>query len=288
MQAKTVEADAQIGFVRDDRYGGRTCSGADGGRKGPRPSRKRRCPGLRDEAAKASAALQRLTIARDQLDAEAERLAARKREYEQRLEQIAADMERERRLTEENAELLSRRSMQKGLSYRQPKRGEESRETELAERAEAARRKLEAGETELSERTEARAETAALRVQLERRISEARVRAERLDREQETARAELAALQEKIAGLPDPAEKQQMVEAADAAVSTAEEQVAEAEAAVQTARDAEAELRPDLARRTRRTQRVASRGAHHRQASRCGGRRLVSGRHRTIDRRQGL
>lgn len=245
VQAKTVEADAQSALS------GTTGTVAERAQAQMEAAKaqaiaQKALPGLRDEAAKASAALQRLTIARDQLDAEAERLAARKREYEQRLEQIAADMERERRLTEENAELLATLDAERA-ELSAAEEGEESRETELAERAEAARRKLEAGETELSERTEARAETAALRVQLERRISEARARAERLDREQEAAGAELAALQEKIAGLPDPAEKQQMVETADAAVSTAEEQVAEAETAVQTARDAEAALRPDLA-----------------------------------------
>ncbi|WP_375567025.1 chromosome segregation SMC family protein [Oceaniradius stylonematis] len=203
-------------------------------------------PGLREAEAAAAAALQRLTIARDQLDAEAERLAARKREYEQRLDQLAADMARETRLTEENAGMLSALDAESD-TLNEAEAGEEAREASLAEKVETARLALEQSEGALARATESRAETAALRVQLERRIRESAERRDRLDRDRAAAETELSSLSDRIAALADPAEKQAGVEAADAAVADAEQRASEAEKIVQAARAAETALRPDLA-----------------------------------------
>ena len=65
-------------------------------------------PALRDKSAAAGAAYQRLSIARGQLDEEAERVRARQAELDRRLEQLAADIAREERMIGDNADVLAR------------------------------------------------------------------------------------------------------------------------------------------------------------------------------------
>ncbi len=65
-------------------------------------------PGLRMAEAEAAARLQRLISAREQLDAEEGRLAAAKRDMELRLQQIAADMQREAARAADAEEALAR------------------------------------------------------------------------------------------------------------------------------------------------------------------------------------
>lgn len=203
-------------------------------------------PVLREAEAEAAAGLQRLTIARDQLDAEVERLAARKREYEQRLDQLAADLAREKRLTEDNAQMVAALDAERAELVA-AEEGEDAREDALAQKLETARKALERSETQLARATEARAETAALRTQLERRIGETAGRCDRLERDRARAEAERAGTAERIAALVDPAERQAAVEGADADVAAAERRAAEAERAAQAARAAQACVQPDLA-----------------------------------------
>ena len=65
-------------------------------------------PELRDTEAAAAAALQRLTIARTQIDEEAERLRTRTAELEKRIAQLDADIAREERMVRDNSETLTR------------------------------------------------------------------------------------------------------------------------------------------------------------------------------------
>ncbi|KPB01211.1 chromosome segregation protein SMC [Ahrensia marina] len=203
-------------------------------------------PPLREAEAEAAAALQRLTIARDQLDTEAERLRARKREYEQRIAQLATDIEREERMLVENADILAQLSEEE-KTLRAQDEGTDEREAELAAKVETAKTELEASEAELSKITAERAEAQALRTQLQRRISELSDRRSRLETQERNVDAELTALNEKISKLDDPAEKQALVEKAEAAIVEAEQAVTKTEDDVVKARAAETALRPDLA-----------------------------------------
>ncbi len=65
-------------------------------------------PELRENEAKVAAALQRLQIARTQLDDEANRLLRRRDELARRLSQLGEDIQREERLVSDNADILSR------------------------------------------------------------------------------------------------------------------------------------------------------------------------------------
>src|SRR5271166_4934482 len=65
-------------------------------------------PALREAEAKAAAALQRLTLARDALEREETRARDRMAELDRRLLQLAEDIERERRLADDAASALAR------------------------------------------------------------------------------------------------------------------------------------------------------------------------------------
>lgn len=65
-------------------------------------------PELREDEARVAAALQRLQIARTQLDDEANRLLRRRDELARRLSQLGEDIVREERLVADNAQILAR------------------------------------------------------------------------------------------------------------------------------------------------------------------------------------
>src|SRR5436305_838384 len=74
----------------------------------PAGSCSKRRPDLREDEARVAAALQRLQIARTQLDDEANRLLRRRDELARRLSQLGEDIVREERLVSDNAQILAR------------------------------------------------------------------------------------------------------------------------------------------------------------------------------------
>ena len=202
-------------------------------------------PELRDAEASAAAALQRLTIALNQLDEDARRQNARREELEGRIAQLSGDIAREEAMKAENATAIERLDAEHAeLS------GEEAntadREAELKRLFEAAGAALAESEAELSRLTGERAEAGALRTQLERRIRETRERAERLAAQETRLSGELAEVEGRIKSLADPAEKRTLLEAAEKAVSAAEETVTQAEQALAARRGGETAAQPAL------------------------------------------
>ncbi|MCB5202958.1 chromosome segregation protein SMC [Neorhizobium sp. T786] len=195
-------------------------------------------PELRDEEARAGAALQRIQIARTQLDDEASRLMKRRDELSRRLLQLAEDIRREERLVMDNASFLT-------------KLGEEEQEIndiladsgaeadELREAFEGAAATLGESESLFAAITAERAEAAASRSQLDRLIRDLGERRQRLDRQLHDAEAELGAVTEKLSALDDPAERQEAVETAEFAVEGVMAFAEEVEAALGQARAAE-------------------------------------------------
>ncbi|WP_289032569.1 chromosome segregation SMC family protein [uncultured Roseibium sp.] len=184
-------------------------------------------PELRDAAATAGAVLQRLVIARNELDSEERRIKERLQDLERRLVQLGEDVTREQMLVSENDEVLER------LAEERAELVEES-ET-VQERAELAREKVaEVGEvlagheSRLSDVTAAQARGLAERQRLERQVVDARQRSERLAAQALEARTVLDALSEEMAAHDGMAERQ-------AAVELAEELLLEAETAVELA-----------------------------------------------------
>src|SRR5690606_33387263 len=95
-------------------------------------------PTLREAEAAAAAALQRLTIARAQIEDEAQRLRARAAELEKRLSQFDADIVREERMVRDNAEVLARLDEEEALLAAQDAGADERAAATAATVAEAA------------------------------------------------------------------------------------------------------------------------------------------------------
>jgi chromosome segregation protein len=202
-------------------------------------------PGLREKEAEAAAALQRLTIARTQMEEEAGRIRARQGELEKRVAQFDADIQREQQLLNDNGDSLEKLAAEEqGLKADEAAVG--TRETELRAAHDKAAATLAESEAALSALTAERAEAAAARNQIERTLRETNDRRGRLDRQLAEIDREAAEIAAKIAGLADPAEKRRNMEAAESAVALAEHAALTAEKAIEEARRREAECRPPL------------------------------------------
>src|SRR5690606_9839557 len=193
---------------------------------------------LREAEAAAGAALQRIQIARTQLDDEASRLLKRRDELARRLLQLAEDIRREEQLVADNAAFLSR------LDVEEQEIGEILADSgaeaeDLREAFEAAAAALAESEALSAAVTAERAEAAAARTQLERSIRELREPRLRLDRQLQDAVAELETIGESLSALDDPALKREAAEGAEYALEMAAVHVDEVEAGLAAARSAE-------------------------------------------------
>ncbi|WP_429929670.1 chromosome segregation SMC family protein [Agrobacterium vitis] len=196
-------------------------------------------PALRDEEVKAAASLQRLQIARSQLEEDAGRLFKRRDELTRRLLQLEEDIAREQRLVDDNAEILERLAAEEAeLEEVLTESGQEADDLRIA--LEDASASLADSEARFSAVTAERAEAAAGRNQLERALRDLADKRLRLERQADEAGRELDAVAQKLAALPDPEEKREAVEAGEYAVEEAESTVAQAEEALSAARRAEA------------------------------------------------
>ncbi|MGV2127645.1 chromosome segregation SMC family protein [Agrobacterium vitis] len=196
-------------------------------------------PALRDEEVKAAASLQRLQIARSQLEEDAGRLFKRRDELTRRLLQLEEDIAREQRLVDDNAEILERLAAEEAeLEEVLTESGQEADDLRIA--FEEASATLADSEARFAAATADRAEAAAGRNQLERALRDLADKRLRLERQADEAGRELDAVGQKLAALPDPEEKREAVEAGEYAVEEAESTVAQAEEALSAARRAEA------------------------------------------------
>ncbi|MBL0935683.1 MAG: chromosome segregation protein SMC [Rhizobiaceae bacterium] len=202
-------------------------------------------PGLREAEAAAAAVLQRLTIARTQLEEETKRIAARRDELAKRLAQADADIARERQLMSENAGILDRLAAEE-VELKAAGEGQAEREAEAATRLAEISDRLEGFERDLSSVTAKRAESAAIRAQVQKTLRDLAENQVRTERQRQANAAELAALDAKAANLPDLAEKRAEFERAETERTEAEDAAAAAEAAVAPARAAEAAARPPV------------------------------------------
>ncbi|MGI9400377.1 MAG: chromosome segregation protein SMC [Rhizobiaceae bacterium] len=199
-------------------------------------------PGLRDNEAKAAAALQRLTIASNQIEEEFRRIEARKQELVKRVSDVEADIHREENIVGENQQILQRlASEQSELEKQNTNIG--NRESELQEQFESASAKLGTSETHFSEATSGLAREQARKSELERAVQDGSLRVERLETQLATTDSELGELQAKIAQLDDSARIAERVELLDKRTQDCEADTLAAEKATEKARLAEQELR---------------------------------------------
>ncbi|MBX3596983.1 MAG: chromosome segregation protein SMC [Rhizobiaceae bacterium] len=212
-------------------------------------------PELRDAAASAAAALQRLTIAKGQIDEEEKRVRNRQSELDRRIEQLAADIERENQMVRDNAEIL-RRLAEEETTLRAEEAGSAEREIAMRAAFEQASATLALSEGALAKLTAERAEAVAQRNQTERALRDATERRERIARQLSDVDKELQGIADQISALPDPAEKRALVEAAQQRLAEAESAALAAEKAVVEARQAETAARPPVQEARAALQRV--------------------------------
>jgi chromosome segregation protein len=211
-------------------------------------------PVLRDAEAAAGAAFQRLRIARTQLEEEARRIAARGEELAKRIAQADGDIARERQLLADNADVL-RRLDEEEARLKAENAAADEQAVHRQKAFEDAAVKLAAGEDDLARITRLRAEAAAERTQFERAVRDGLQRRDRFAQQALRLEGELADIARRIDGLPDPAEKKNVLVAheealmqAEADAAACEAALAEARAAEKGARDPLGEARAELAR----------------------------------------
>jgi len=195
-------------------------------------------PALRDNEAAAAAAVQRLTIARNQIEEEVERAATRKSELEERISQLDNDILREERMVAENEELLTRLDEEEANLNRQSQKVVET-ENEMRGKLENAAEKLGESEKKFSELTARHAEENALKTQLARNLSNASARRDRLQSQLTEVSKDLGSVTEEMAVLPGPSAKRGEIERLEEAYRASEKKQELVEASVQAAREAE-------------------------------------------------
>lgn len=194
-------------------------------------------PELRDAEARASAALQRLTLAREQLDQEEERSRARVAELERRRLQLEKDLAREKALIEDAAGVLDKLNAEEAELLEANEAAADA-EYEAKERQADSDGRLAECEAALAEAQAALSDINARRNALEQSAANETQRLQRFSKELQDVRAELAQLEESSGGAADIealtdalAEAEARIEQADMATLAAEEAVAAARAA---------------------------------------------------------
>jgi chromosome segregation protein len=212
-------------------------------------------PALRDEAAKAGAGLQRLVLAREQLDGEEKRARERIAELERRIGQLDGDIAREKALGADADGVLTRLASEQA-ELQAAADGAKGTEAQASERAEAAASALATAEKSFAEATSALAEIVARRNQLERSVRDTSERLVRLEGQLGEIDAETAKLE---AGSDHTARLDALkasLETAVAGLTAAEAEAIAAEQAHAVARSQEGEARRPLSDAERQAQRL--------------------------------
>jgi chromosome segregation protein len=199
-------------------------------------------PELRENEATLAAVLQRLQIARSQLDEDAARLMRRRDEVARRLAQLAEDIAREDRMRADNAAILERLAVEED-EISEVLAEADDRAVAAREALELAAEKLSRSEQVLGAMTAERAEAQASRNQFEKAIRDLSDRQMRLSQQLSAHGADLEAMDARIAALPDPEEKRAEVQSAEQALEDAALLLGEADEVLENARFVESEAR---------------------------------------------
>jgi chromosome segregation protein len=211
-------------------------------------------PPLRDEEARAGAALHRLVLAREALEGEERRARDRVAELERRLAQLAQDAARETALIDDAANTLKRLEEEDNHLQQEEETSETARASAAA-RLEEAEQILSDAETRLSEAQAALSDLNARRNALSAALAEETRRLARFEAECATIAQERDRLSAE-AGASNGESDAASLEALTARLEEAEARALEAEAAHVEARDAEARGRGPLNEAERLAQRL--------------------------------
>ena len=230
-------------------------------------------PGLREDEAKSAAILQRLQIAKAQLEEEVSRLEFRRAELENRHTQLVADLEREEQILADNNQTLENLEKEQ-VELENASRNVAEVEAQSKQELDAATAALGASEASFSELTVKLADENARRSQLKRTLDEANARKARIEEQTARISQELSGIIAEIEGLEGPAAKRLDVERLEGELQNAEEAFASAEEQTAQARTAEQELRPPLEDAEGRLREVETEARTLRQILNRGGQEL--------------
>jgi chromosome segregation protein len=212
-------------------------------------------PALREAEASAAAGLQRLTNTRDLLDREEARAKDRMAELDRRLEQFAADVEREQRQSAD-ADVALKRLDDEDATLKDEIKARIEQRSGVDERASEAETTLAAAERTFAELTTALADLTARRNAFEQSIRSQRERIARIDQEIAQVDSEAAKLNAATGGHGDLGALAAATEKAQAALADAEQAARASEAAHIAARQALEAARSPLSEADRRVQRL--------------------------------
>lgn len=202
-------------------------------------------PELRETAARAGAALQRLVIARNDLDAEERRVKERLQDLDRRLVQLAEDIRREQSMVSENDEVLERLAEERAELLEENEMVQERTETARSA-LEETRESVSALERQVADLTGKQAQATAERRELERAAADSRQRADRVNAQTREAEQLLFDLAAQVNDLDGVAESREALEYAEETLLEAEEAVETGEALTGQAREREAGARQPL------------------------------------------
>ena len=212
-------------------------------------------PSLREEEARRGAALHRISLARDALDAEEKRAREREAELERRIAQFAGDLQREEALIADAAGVMERLAAEEARLADEGARADD--EAARASRAEeGAQGRLAGAESTLAEAQAAASDLAARRRALADAAGEEGRRLERLQAEYSAIERERSALG--AAGFDDAEREAGAVKVAGLgeALASAEREAQAAEERHAQAREIEASRRAPLAEAERAAQKL--------------------------------
>jgi chromosome segregation protein len=212
-------------------------------------------PALREQEAGASAALQRLIVAREALDGEERRAKERADDLERRIEHLTRDLEREHSLIDDAGNVLQRlHSETEGLAAEETGTGDSVEQAKA--RLATAEQRLASAESALAEAQSQFSDVSARRTALERSLHEEALRSARLETEHRKVTEELAALKNGIATDDQIADLIDRLEAARAEHQGAETEAVAAEAQHTQSRDLERAALEPLHQAERKAQRI--------------------------------
>ena len=212
-------------------------------------------PPLRDEEARRGAALHRIALAREALDAEERRAKEREAELDRRIAQFAGDLQREEALIADAAGVMDRLAAEDAALAEQGAQADEDA-ARAREAEQEAERRLASAEAALAEAQAAASDLTARRRALTGTVEEEGRRLTRLEAECAAIERERAALN--VAGFEEAeraARAQAVAELAEALAASERETLA-AEARHAEAREIEARRRGPLAEAERAAQRL--------------------------------
>lgn len=196
-----------------------------------------RLPPLREKEAEEAARLHRLTVERENLDAEETRAKEQATRLTARLDQIGQDLARERHLIEDTQGAMARLDTEAG-ELRAAEEGQAQAQQKAETRVEETRVTLEAAESELDRINQEIAALNAERTSLVRSVEQGRQRIEKLERQ-------LAEIARERETLSDAEEKKAQIALQSAELDEAAAHVAEAERLALEAEEARRKAQDD-------------------------------------------